>query len=296
MKPRKMGLSFFVIALALLVAVSFVAISHLLIQSGKENPHSNMDVSAANQDDSEENHHSTETTASQAVKPENDEQRPEAELVGGKDGAYHTEIQIFHTAYDETGEITVQSAAGDKVVAPGTENQYDVYVRNVGEVPISYVLEAQSFVTVQVNGEAVQIPVDASFSTPKKRYLLGAEDHLMHLSGLDGVKDSAGLSPAHQAKYTLTWRWPFDGEDELDTMLGNLAAAGEELTVKVAFQVTASYDPNAVGGSPMTGDTATIGLWVALFVTSAFILMIVLFWRKREQDEENAQTHEEKNP
>ena len=86
----------------------------------------------------------------------------------------------------------------------------------------------------------------------------------------------------------------FDGDDEFDTMLGNLAAEGEELTVKVAFNVTAAYDPNAGGGSPITGGSSNIGLWVALFVISTFTLIIQLFLRKREQDEENSQTPKEK--
>ena len=81
-----------------------------------------------------------------------------------------------------------------------------------------------------------------------------------------------------------------DGDDEFDTLLGNLAAEGEELTVKVAFNVTAAYDPNAAGGAPMTGDSSAIGLWVALLVISAFAFIILLFLRKREQDEEKSQT------
>ena len=85
-----------------------------------------------------------------------------------------------------------------------------------------------------------------------------------------------------------------DEDDEFDTMLGNLAAEGEELTVKVAFNVTAAYNPNAGGGSPITGGSSNIGLWVAFFVISAFTLIILLFLRKREQDEENSQTPKEK--
>ena len=103
------------------------------------------------------------------------------------------------------------------------------------------------------------------------------------------------MSPEHQAKYTLCWSWPFDGDDEFDTMLGNLAAKGEELTVKVAFNVTAAYDPNVWGGSPITGDSSNIGLWVAFFVISAFTLIILLFLRKKENDEDNSQTRKEKN-
>lgn len=302
MEKKKPWLSFIVITLALSVAFSFVAISHLLIKSGKETPSASIDISISdNYGNNESDNDKTESVISKSVKPEpeapkpeSEESKPEVELIGGKGEVYHKEIQVFYAEYGKDGEITVKSDFGDKVVAPGTENSYNLYVRNVGKVPISYILEAESRITVDVNGQQTEIPIEASFYTPRSSYLLGGEESLENLGKLDGVKDSSGLSPEHQAKYTLCWSWPFDGDDEFDTLLGNLAAEGEELTVKVAFNVTAAYNPNAGGGSPITGGSSNIGLWVALFVISTFTLIILLFLRKREQDEENSQTPKEK--
>ena len=288
---KSIGLSVLVVALALSVAVSFVAISHLLIKTGNENPSANIDISSS--DNGDNNSSETESAVSESVNSEAEEPKPEAEIVGGKGGIYHKEIQIFHAEYDNNGELTVKSDFGDKVVAPGTENSYDIYVRNVGKDPISYILEAQSRITVEVNGEQTEIPIEASFYTPRDSYLLGGDDSLENLGKLDGVTDNGGLSPRNQSKYTLTWGWPFDGDDEFDTLLGNLAAEGEELTVSVAFNVTASYDPNAAGGMPITGDTSSVGLWVAVFVISTFTLIILLFLSKRENDEEKSQTPKE---
>lgn len=302
MEKKKPWLSFIVITLALSVAFSFVAISHLLIKSGKETPSASIDISVSdNYGNNESDNDKTESVVSKSVKPEpeapkpeSEESKPEVELIGGKGEVYHKEIQVFYAEYGKDGEITVKSDFGDKVVAPGTENSYNLYVRNVGKVPISYILETESRITVDVNGQQTEIPIEASFYTPRSSYLLGGEESLENLGKLDGVKDSSGLSPEHQAKYTLCWSWPFDGDDEFDTLLGNLAAEGEELTVKVAFNVTAAYNPNAGGGSPITGGSSNIGLWVALFVISTFTLIILLFLRKREQDEENSQTPKEK--
>lgn len=291
-------LSFFVISLALSVAFSFVAISHLLVKSENGNPSASIDISVSDNDDNNESNNSdnyiTESAVSKSVKPESEASKPEVELIGGKGEIYHKKIQVFYTEYSNDGEITVKSDFGDKVVAPGTENRYDLYVRNVGKVPIHYIIEAESHITVDVNGEQTEIPIEASFCTPHGSYLLGGEESLESLGKLDGVKDSSGLSSEHQAKYTLCWSWPFDGDDEIDTMLGNLAAEGEDLTVNVAFNVTASYDPNASGGSPTTGDTSNIGLWIALFIISTFMLIILLFLGKRENDEENSQTRKKR--
>lgn len=297
---KSIGLSVLVVALALSVAVSFVAISHLLIKTGNENPSAIIDISSS--DNGDNNSSETESAVSQSADPKPDEpspkpeeSMPEIDLFGGKGEVYHKEIQIFHAEYDNNGELTVKSDFGDKVVAPGTENSYDIYVRNVGKDPISYILEAQSRITVDINGEQTEIPIEASFYTPRDSYLLGGDNSLENLGKLDGVTDNGGLSPRNQAKYTLCWSWPFDGDDEFDTLLGNLAAEGEELTVSVAFNVTAAYDPNAAGGMPITGDTSSVGLWVAVFVISTFTLIILLFLSKRENDEEKSQTPKEKN-
>ena len=50
MEKKKPWLSFIVITLALSVAFSFVAISHLLIKSGKENPSASIDISISDND------------------------------------------------------------------------------------------------------------------------------------------------------------------------------------------------------------------------------------------------------
>ena len=296
MKKFKTGLSVLVVTLAIAVAVSFVAISHSLIVSGKENKNTKINVSASRESASVfSSSVVSDTAASTVSRPtpsasntQSEDAKPEVDLVGGKDGVFHKEIEIFYTEYSESGEITVKSVDGDKVIAPGTENEYDVYVKNIGEVPITYYLQAESYVSVDIEGTKVDIPIQASFCAPDNKYLLGDKNTLVSLGKLNGITHSQGLSPKHQAKYTLRWSWPFDGNDKFDTLLGNLAAEGEELTVKVSFSVAAVYDENAQGGSPDTGDDSSIGLWVAVFTVSVFILIILLFLRKKEDNEENA--------
>ena len=108
---------------SLSVAFSFVAISHLLIKTGNENPHGNIDISAS--DNGDNNNSNAESTVSQSVnaKPHEpsakpDESRPEIDLFGGKGEVYHKEIQVFYAKYSKDGKITVKSDFGDKVGDP----------------------------------------------------------------------------------------------------------------------------------------------------------------------------------
>ena len=72
MKKSKIGLSVAVVTLALLVAFSFVAISHLLLKTGKQNPYANIDVSASDSDNNNSNNNDNKTdgTVSESKKPE----------------------------------------------------------------------------------------------------------------------------------------------------------------------------------------------------------------------------------
>ena len=92
MKKKKPWLSIFVITLALVVAFSFVAISHLLIKSGKENPSASIDISVS---DNNSNNDKTESNVSTPVQSETGEHKPDVDLIGGKGGVYHKENPII---------------------------------------------------------------------------------------------------------------------------------------------------------------------------------------------------------
>ena len=65
MEKKKPWLSFIVITLALSVAFSFVAISHLLIKSGKETPSASIDISVSdNYGNNESDNDKTESVVS----------------------------------------------------------------------------------------------------------------------------------------------------------------------------------------------------------------------------------------
>ncbi len=196
----------------------------------------------------------------------------------------HTEIQVFHARYDNaSGEITVDSGNGDKLIAPGTENRYYFDILNLGSTGAKYWIEAESGVaTLTYNDQTVDIPITIRFFDANGDYLVGSEDW-EPLRALNGVKDKGSLSAGHYMRYTLDWQWPFEGDDTLDTLLGDLAAEDAELTVRVAFNVRGEANAASTGGVPKTGDTSKLALWMGLFVCSSFATVILLFGHRKEE-------------
>ncbi len=197
-------------------------------------------------------------------------------------------LEIFKAEYKNgEGKVTVSSESG-KVVAPGTENDYYFYVVNNGAMPLYYWVEAYASATVSIDGKTLQVPLQAKFFKEAGRYILGTENSFEALQSLNGKKDEGGLSPNHQTRYFLQWQWPFEGDDGLDTLLGNLSAEGENISVSVGFKVLAAEDPDAGGGDPVMGDSNNMALWVGVCVLSAVTMLMLLFARKRIEYEEEA--------
>ena len=90
--------------------------------------------------------------------------------------------------------------------------------------------------------------------------------------------------------YTLEWEWPFEqGNDEFDTMLGNLAVE-DDLELHIRINTTASYsdDPDAEDSGilpPKTGDRFNVKLYVIIIISAILILIISSLIKERKSEE-----------
>ena len=136
-----------------------------------------------------------------------------------------------------------------------------------------------------LSSDEYTIPVKAKVTKDTdKEYLLGSDKEYADVLELNNVSDTGTLARGHVMPYTLTWQWPFEGNDAYDTMLGNL---DEDLTLTIIIETTASYaPPTAEGGVPKTGDTGSVGMWFALMLAS-LVGMLILLLLKRRKGEEN---------
>lgn len=194
-----------------------------------------------------------------------------------------TDIELFKTSYDGT----VVSANGDNVIAPGTSNSYTLALENTCPDNLQFDLEVEAYMTVDSQVSS-GIPLEAKFcGGNNNKYFVGSATTWGSMDALNGVTDSGTLKPGYIMPYTLTWQWPFEGDDAYDTMLGSLSTQSE-VTLTIVIKTFASYTPTADGGIPKTGDTSHIGLWFTGMMASCAGLMFLLLLAKRKGDEHEA--------
>lgn len=196
-----------------------------------------------------------------------------------------TDVEIFSISYDnETGETTVRSQNDMKVLAPGVGDSYSFELENTGNVSLDYTLEMDAW----FSDAEYPIPVRVRVTNGSGEALLGTEEEMVDVLRLKEVQESGTIAAGYVRGYTLEWEWPFDLDDEYDTLLGNLAVEQDiTLTIQIRTTATCSDDPDAPGGDhPATGDTEQVGFYAILMVVSlAGILFILLTTRKEEVNE-----------
>lgn len=204
-----------------------------------------------------------------------------------------TKVDIFKIQYENDEAKVTVNGGDDKLLAPGTSNEYTFYLKNTGDVKLDYTLTLEAYFTPADQ----PLPVEVKLKGYDGTYLVGSEDTWSDVLILNDVKDKASINVNRFAYYTLEWQWPFErGEDEFDTYLGN-RAVDEDLTLTIVIKTVATGDdstteinrvpiPSWVPSIPKTGDDSNILLWAGLLGASVVMLIIILVIKKRREKEE----------
>lgn len=207
----------------------------------------------------------------------------------GMDG----QIDLFKIEYaNETGEITVQGANGENVVAPGTSVDYNIRLKNRDEVVIDFVMTPN---VRFLNGDAV--PVRFKLMDSYGNYLLGSDTEWVTPETMNGVVHKGSIHPGEIFNYFLTWEWVFevsDSQDDYDTYLGN--QNGEVLPgveVSILTESTANVNVQKHTGHTMHLMGENFGccwccwlVWVLLMVILAMLGWVCYLRRKIHKYEE----------
>ena len=201
-----------------------------------------------------------------------------------------TKVDIFRVSY-ENGEqiITVNSSDGDKLLAPGTENSYVFKLKNTGNIAVDYTVEVDAY----FSPDGTEIPISTRLCRYDGKWIVGGAEDYVDVPVLDTAEDADVLSAGKYTYYTLDWMWPYEsGNDEFDTMLGNLAAEGEDLTLTIVIKTTAKATWDDVDSGitpPQTGDVSFIDMWIIVATLCAVLMVVLIIVRvmdKKEKDTE----------
>ncbi len=216
-----------------------------------------------------------------------------------------TAIDLFRSEYKNAdGAVTVKSADGSKVIAPGTEGSYTFSLKNTSNLPADYKVWVKAELSSNMEGVPLQTRMSGGDG-----WLLGDRDRWEQAKDLNQVEAVATVDAGKTAEYTIYWQWPFEqGDDAADTDLANASAEQEMSYTVTIYTLTATAVDGNDGGSEegphsqihflysvKTGDTVGIYFWMVVFVFALVVLGYgLLLFRERKNEEENERDKSEK--
>ncbi len=190
------------------------------------------------------------------------------------------EINIFSIYYTgSNGEVVVQSADGDKVIAPGTQSSYVIRLRNADDYAIDYAIDPN---VKFLSGD--RIPLLVRMRTANGEYILGSENEWASLQALREFEHKGTLTKAQAGEFVFEWVWPYEGgNDEQDTALGNQQ---KDIGVEVAFAIhsvanTSLADNGGWDGHPDHGKNIVIAVTTGILLIITIIAIILLIKKRR---------------
>lgn len=215
-----------------------------------------------------------------------------------------TAIELFQAEYrNADGAVTVKSADGSHVIAPGTEGSYTFSLKNTSNASAEYQIWVEAELSSNMTGIPLQIRMGSD-----RGWLLGEKDAWEQAKSLDGVTTEETIDAGRTAEYTIYWKWPFEqGDDAADIALGDAAVNQEMSYVVTIHTLTAVADepmekptvkpteetPENDAQNPRkevakildavkTGDTSQILLWIMVLAFSAGVILCLVILKKKQ--------------
>ena len=287
-KRNKSMLLGFILGLSIGCLVSCVFLAGFLVEFAQQSKVPTVDVGVTDDKNKVEVDSNTNTDTNSGNKDKVEEVKKKYNLKSGfevvdldQTWVGHTGINIFKVSYDETGDITVEGN-GNKVIAPGTMNSYYFDLVNTGQTGIDYQMKMEAILSDNITS----IPVEVKLNDQDGKYVVGTETTWNDVVALNDVNVEGQISKGHKMRYMFSWQWPYEsGNDEFDTMLGNLAV-GEDVTLTIKISTLATGNGSATGGIVATGDNSKVMVYaLGAGVSAVLMIFFVILGKKGEDDE-----------
>ncbi len=205
-------------------------------------------------------------------------------------------VDLFKNTYmGPDGTVTVQSANGDKVIAPGTSNIYEFTIKNNGNISLDY--------SLALEGVFQFAHMDLPFFVRLRqgdKWIVGGENAWEHVKDLGDMVDDVTLPRDASATYFFEWMWPYEADDEANKLIGNLndtllaadkndtSIGSAALDVKTDFHlnisITSVVTPGAVSvyqdGTSVLRELLIVIGSAGLLLGSGIWLILIFFRRK----------------
>ena len=207
-----------------------------------------------------------------------------------------SDLTLFHVSYaNDKGELTAFSSAGDRIVAPGTDGQYTIRLKNTGDVQLYFTLTLDGFFSTN---KEHRIPICVRLKGIDGDYLIGSETEWTPIDKLRNISDTGSLDPKATHLYTLEWKWPYEsGMDDLDTMLGSgviLDNPTADVNFTMAARTTAMAPANTRPVFTIISEYVFPVLLVILMVLLIWAIVMLIRYRTNEKKRAKKQIRESK--
>ncbi len=207
-----------------------------------------------------------------------------------------TSVDLFKTAYTgPDGSITVESANGEKVIAPGTSNTYYFTLKNTGNISLDYTLVLEGVFKLADK----DIPMFVRLNQDGT-WIMGNEDSWLHVDEMNEVSETNTLPRGESTVYEFEWMWPYEMDDDTDILLGDIldtilasnqndtelgnVTVGVDTEFLLNIEVSSEITPGAVAefpdGDPVLPRYILVCSMLAMMLGSGLWLLILLFLRR----------------
>ncbi len=166
-----------------------------------------------------------------------------------------------------------------KVVAPGTKFEQSLLLRNADEYAIDYALEPKVTFSTRY-----QIPLQVRVKNADGTYILGSAEEWASLQDLRNLEHTGTLEKTEAAEFFIEWQWPYEGDDEYDTLIGSQDRE-VGLEISFTFQAKANTSLDANGGwegHPDMAKNTALAVAASIFAISLVSLTVIIIKKRKE--------------